>query len=206
MSISAGKNTRKSIKYIDLHVIRLSKKILRAYGLKQLKQQGACSRRQKSLSIAQKLFKLPVFKRAGAVCFYVALPEEVDTRSMIDRAICMGKRVVIPFSDLENKELELFEIKSRRTDLKKGSFGIWEPRKDRTKRFSAGDLDLVVVPGIIFDRKKNRLGRGLGFYDRFLSLLSSRIPTAGLAFSFQIISRVPVERHDKPLTFLLTDH
>lgn len=173
--------------------------------LNKLRAQDARLRRKKSRRIAEKLFSHAAFLRAKTVCFYVSLPSEVDTHPMIDRAIRMGKRVVAPLSDLENKELKLFEIKDRRKDLTKGRFGIWEPRADRKRRVSPKTLDWVIVPGVAFDRRKNRLGRGLGFYDRFLSRLTPRAVRAGLAFSFQIISRLPVERHDKTMHLIVTE-
>ena len=185
--------------------VGVAKKILRAYCLKKMKEQGSHARRLKSRRIAAKLFRLAGFRRAGIVCFYAALAGEVDTLFMIDRAIRMGKRVAVPLVDLENKELELFEIKDRAADLKKGAFGIWEPRRRRTMLVRPRSVDLVIVPGVAFDRSRNRLGRGLGFYDRFLKRLKRSTPAVGLAFSFQVVSKVPVESHDQKLDKILTE-
>lgn len=171
----------------------------------KLKAQSSEEREKRSLSVEKKLFTLDVFKKAVFVCFYVSTPWEVDTTSMIDKALKAGKRVLVPLSNLENKELELYEITNRREDLKKGAFGIMEPLPERTRRAGPETLDCVVVPGIVFDREKNRIGRGKGFYDRFLSQLPSRVSKIGLSFSFQVVSNIPIESHDVKLDFVLTD-
>lgn len=69
----------------------------------------------------------------------------------------------------------------------------------------AKELDVVIVPGLVFDEKNNRLGRGKGFYDRFLSTLDPRVRKVGLAFSFQVVPSIPTESHDVPMDLVLTD-
>ena len=83
--------------------------------------------------------------------------------------------------------------------------GILEPAADPKRRIPPGRLDCVFVPGIAFDKRQNRLGRGAGFYDRFLKRVSKRASKIGLGFSFQIVPRVPTEAHDVRLDTVLTD-
>lgn len=140
----------------------------------KLEAQSPADRKSKSQIIQTKLFGLEAFRKAARVCFYDALPTEVDTRPMIDQARAMGKRVVVlPAHDHDPAGHE------------------------------AGDC--VVVPGLVFDRSGNRLGRGKGFYDRFLGKLGSRVFKVGLAFSFQVVPAVPVESYDVRLDAVLTD-
>ena len=89
-------------------------------------------------------------------------------------------------------------------NLKKGPYGILEPDKQPSKALDVGAIDMVVVPGIAFDVKNHRLGRGSGYYDRFLFSLNERTVTVGLAFDFQVIDCLPVEQHDVALHCVLS--
>ena len=183
----------------------LSKQGLRTKLQKRLGSQTPEERKRRSLLVGKKLWALGEFKKAKSVCFYVALPTEVDTVPMIRKAIRAGKRVVVPLSDLENKELKLYEIKNPKMDLKKGAFGILEPLPSRTRVANSKELDLVVVPGVAFDKRDHRLGRGKGFYDRFLGKLNKRTFKIGLGFSFQVVPTIPAEGHDVKMDLVLTD-
>lgn|SRR3989338_4123881 len=182
-----------------------TKKSLREEMEARLLSQGPNERLEKSRLIWDKLFGSAAFKKAACVCFYVSLPMEVDTSLMIDNALAMGKRVVVPLSDLENKELKLYQIKNRRDDLKEGAFGISEPIPDRTRLTKKEEVDCVIVPGIVFDKQNHRIGRGKGFYDRFLQGFGAEVPKIGLAFSFQVIQKIPHDSHDEKLSLVLTD-
>ena len=182
-----------------------SKKSLRAKILKILGSQSPEALKKRSLRIKKKLFSLAVFKKAGCVCFYVSLPLEVDTTVMIDKALRMGKRVIVPRTNLENKELSLYEIKNRTEDLKKGAYGVMEPRAQKTRFVDLDEVDCLIVPGVVFDKRNNRIGRGKGYYDRFLKKFDRKAVKIGLAFSFQVIPRVPVEAHDEMVDQVLTD-
>jgi len=154
---------------------------------------------RKSDIIKQKLFDEEIFRKAKVVMFYVSLKEEVDTLPMIDEALKMGKRVCVPVIFKEEMKLIAGEIKDRKSDLEKQHFGIYQPKKDRVREVPLQNIDLVVVPGIAFDRKNVRLGRGHGYYDRFLSGLPEKAKTIGLAFSFQILENLPKDSHDIPV-------
>ncbi len=88
-------------------------------------------------------------------------------------------------------------------DLTSGSYGILEPKLSKAKALDINAIDAVIVPGLAFDKSKHRLGRGAGYYDRFLSSLNDRTATIGIAFDFQITQRLPVEQHDIALKHLL---
>ncbi len=181
-----------------------TKKSLREEMRSKLLSQSPEERAAKSRLIRGKLFKEALFKKAACVCFYVSLPTEVDTSAIIDDALVMGKRVVVPLSDLENKEVKLYQIKDR-SDLREGAWRVLEPIPEKTRAVAAEEVDCVIVPGIAFDKRNNRLGRGRGFYDRFLQAFGAETPKIGLAFSFQVVQEVPHESHDVPLDLILTD-
>lgn len=170
----------------------------------KLKHQSQPSRRKKSLLIGKKLLSIEAFQKAAAVCFYVSKPLEVDTRGLIRQSLKWGKRVFVPRMDAPKKLLELYEIKGFR-DLKLGSFGVLEPVPAKTRKAKITEVDCVIVPGVAFDRRKNRLGHGLGFYDRFLKKLPRRAKKIGLAFSFQVVGSVPKEAHDVAMDKVLTE-
>ncbi len=158
--------------------------------LDKLSSQKEEAAREKSLKIKEKLFRLKVFKRAKTVMFYLALKSEVETRAMIEGAISLGKKVVIPTCDRRHKNIIPCLVTGLEAkDFKKGTYGIDEPCARRP--YPAEKIDLCIVPGLAFDSQGNRLGRGLGYYDRFLSALSPDTEKIGLAFKFQILSRLP---------------
>ena len=182
-----------------------TKKGLRAEILKRLGSFNSQQLEIKSLRIKDKLFSLEAFQKAKCVCFYVSLPLEVDTKGMIEEALAQGKRVLVPLTNLENKELSLYGITNRHTDLKKGAFGVMEPRPDKTPAARLSDVECLIVPGIVFDKKCHRIGHGGGYYDRFLKQLPPQVLTIGLAFSLQVVQEIPTEAHDVKLGMVLTD-
>ena len=171
----------------------------------KLKAQGLEERDRRSRLLESKLFKLDAFRKARTVCFFVGMDEEVDTVPMIAKALSSGKRVLLPLTNLENKELKWFEVRDLKAELAHGTLGILEPRPT-AKPGDAKDAECVVVPGLAFDQSKRRLGRGAGFYDRFLASLPPHAFKVGLAFSFQVFPSIPHEAHDVPLDEVLTDN
>ena len=164
--------------------------------LKQLKLQPKAVRRRKSALIQKKLFRLREFRQAHTVVFYVALPSEVDTHAMIDESLRLGKRVAVPIVNRRTKALTASLIESRQQDLAPGPYGILQPKRDRRRPAALEEIDAVIVPGLAFTETGQRLGRGRGYYDRFLSRLPERVATFGLAFSFQVFSGLPSDPHD----------
>ena len=166
---------------------------------------GRRIREEKSRVIGEKLFALDAFRDARTVCFYVGMPTEVDTAPLIDAALALGKTVLVPFCNSKRGKLLFYRIENRK-DLKKGVFGIWEPDPQKACPADASAADCVLVPGLAFDRAKNRLGRGKGYYDKFLAKLDPKVPKIGLAFSFQKVKSVPTAGHDVKLDNIITDH
>jgi len=170
----------------------------------KLKTHSELEKTAKSAIIKRKLFEEEKFKKSKVVMFYVSLKDEVDTLAMVDEALSMGKRVCVPVILLEEKRLMAGEIKSRARDLERQHFGIYQPKEGRVEEVPLEDIDLVVVPGIAFDKKNVRLGRGHGYYDRFLSGLPDATRTIGLAFDFQVLEDLPKDPHDVPVWKTIT--
>lgn len=170
-----------------------------------MRKQKEEERLAKSLVILNKLFKRPEFQKALTVLFYAAFDGEVDTFQMIQRAQQLGKKTGLPYIVRKEKRMIPTVVESIEEDLAIGPYGVKQPKEtSRAKTLSPDDLDLVIVPGVAFDRHNHRLGRGQGYYDRFLRGLSSQTPTIGLAFDFQIVEHLPPqEEHDVPVSCVL---
>lgn len=165
------------------------KEALRKLMLKKLKNQKEEGIFKKSLMIKERLFRLKVFKEAKTIMFYLALKSEVQTKLMIEEAIKLGKKVILPACDVRHKRIIPCLITSLEAkNFKKGAHCIEEPAC--RKPVDISNIDLFVVPALAFDLKGNRLGRGLGYYDRFLAVLSENTPKIGLAFKFQVVKNL----------------
>lgn len=137
--------------------------------------------------------RMDIFKKAKIVMLYIALSGEVKTDIMIRAAQRLGKTVVVPVCKKDRAVMRPCILDKHMT-LKRGPYGVYEPVNELPVRRE--DIGLVVVPGLAFDQKGNRLGRGKGCYDRFLKKLSGRTVCIGLAFDFQILPSVPAAKHD----------
>ncbi|MCL2544779.1 MAG: 5-formyltetrahydrofolate cyclo-ligase [Clostridia bacterium] len=151
---------------------------------------------------AERLAEWPVYRRAGCVLLYASLPGELDTAPMLDRALADGKRLLLPRCGADG-EMRAVRVEDLR-GLCPGRFGIREP----SAALPAEDpqaIDLVLAPGLAFDGRGTRLGRGKGFFDRFL--LRTRAVAAGVAYLEQILPDFPAqarEPHDVWMDFLVT--
>jgi len=178
------------------------KSSLRKYYLELLNKQASADRQAKSQVIAAKLFELSSIQKAKTILFYASLPGEVDTFAMINKAIELQKNICLPIV-VRNQRKMIPTLTKKLTDLENGVYGIVQPRYDVSLEVDPKDIDAVIVPGLSFDKSNNRLGRGAGYYDRFLSKLPSETPLIGLAFDFQIADSLPVEEHDVPLSCVI---
>lgn len=170
----------------------LTKSQIRSKIFIRLKLQKEEFRGRKSRIIKKKLFGMQIFRQARTLMFYIAFGGEVDTKEMIKEAQKLGKMIAVPVC----KEDRLMHpcVLDPKAKLVRGPYGVWEPAIK--KRVKLDDLDLVIVPGVAFDKKGNRLGRGKGCYDYFLKRLHHRAPCVGLAFNFQILPAVPATNED----------
>ncbi|TYP54196.1 5-formyltetrahydrofolate cyclo-ligase [Thermosediminibacter litoriperuensis] len=154
-----------------------------------------------SEKIISTLFALEEFKKSGIVMFYVDARNEVETREAIERALSMGKRVAVP-KTIKGQRLLAVEIKGT-GELVPGTFGILEPEKD--DGLDPEVIDLVVVPGVAFDRRGYRLGYGAGYYDGFLPRLRPEVKKIALAFELQLTEYIPAEKHDIRMDAIVTE-
>ncbi len=154
--------------------------------------------------LAARLPRLPGYTAAHTVLFYAhVFPEEINTRPFFLHALAAGKRVLCPRVDPARNCLRLFEIIALARDLEPGFLGIPEPRKD-CHEVDVAEVDWALIPGLAFDPRCYRLGRGAGYYDRLLPGMRPDVPRWALAYDCQIIPEVPVEPHDVPIDGIAT--
>ena len=182
----------------------MNKNEIRKFMLDKLKKQGQIKKEKKSDAIKNKLFGLEEFRKAKKLMFYVSLDYEVDTKKIIKETLKMGKIVAVPVTYKEEKTILPSRIVDFKRDLFPSNFGILEPKEEFLRLIPQEDLELVVVPGIAFDKRGARIGHGGGFYDRFLKMLSPRVKTIGLAFDFQILDSLPTGCQDVPVSMVVS--
>ncbi|MBN2096896.1 MAG: 5-formyltetrahydrofolate cyclo-ligase [Candidatus Omnitrophica bacterium] len=177
-----------------------AKKEIRKEIKRKLTEQNDTQRLRKSRLIQKKLFQTSEFKKAKYVMFYLAREEEVGTAEMIARAQKIGKKILVPVVSMRKMRMSVSLVKNIQKDLQPGPYGILQPKAKNIRVIDPSRIDLILVPGIAFDRQGNRLGRGKGYYDKFLGSLPDDIPRFGLAYQFQVLKRLPVFSHDVAVT------
>jgi 5-formyltetrahydrofolate cyclo-ligase len=166
------------------------KKLKKAVSAEELKRQ--------SEMIREKVIGSATFKNAEHILLYWPLPDEVDTRTILN-TFKDKKHLYLPV--IKGDDLEIFLYEGEEKMVPGEKYGIPEPAGKKIEDESL--IDLVIVPGVAFDKQNNRLGRGAGYYDRILKRLPGSKKT-GLAFNFQIIDEIPVETHDIRMDEVIT--
>ena len=151
---------------------------------------------KKSKLIQEFVINSREFRPAKVVAAYSAFGYEVRTDLIIRRSSILSKKIVLP--RVEEEDITFYEVSSPKS-LIRGRFGIMEPMPCRRE----SEIDLLVVPGIAFDKKGYRLGYGKGYYDRLL--LGKRTFSIGLAYSFQLLGTLPHDSYDKRLNAIASE-
>jgi 5-formyltetrahydrofolate cyclo-ligase len=174
---------------------------------KQLREKlGAMSdadRHAKSLAATRFIATSPEFAAARVVMLYLSTLQEVDTAPLALRCWQSGKTVVVPKVSWDQRRMLPVEISSLQTGMTSTGPGIREPIAGNP--IPTNFIDLVIVPGLGFTAKGHRIGRGMGFYDRFLAQPEFVGLSCGLAFDEQVVPSLPMLDHDVPLSMLVTD-
>jgi 5-formyltetrahydrofolate cyclo-ligase len=157
----------------------------------------------KSLAACTLLAGAPEFAQARVVMLYLSTPEEVDTAPLALRCWQAGKSVVVPKVSWDQRRMLPVEISTLQTGITSTGPGIREPIAG--KPIPLDLIDLAIVPGLGFSVTGHRIGRGMGFYDRFLAQSDFVGRSCGLAFEEQIVEALPVLDHDMSLSMLVTD-
>lgn len=168
----------------------------------------ACSSYDRDIAsqkISQQLAQTDFFHAASIIFLYAALPYEVQTTLIAQEARKQGKQVAYPKTCSEDYTMAFYIVESEE-DLESyrcGKMVLKEPNPKKHQKVIPDEKTLVILPGMAFDRHKNRLGYGGGYYDRYLEQYEPK--TVGIAFDFSIVETLPVEPFDRPLDYLITE-
>lgn len=158
------------------------------------------TKKRKDLSIIKNISALPAFEKAQSILFYMPIHGEVDLGSLFTK-YQKSKKFILPRVVKGSPKLELFYIETL-DQLEKGSFTILEP-KSHLKKARMKDVELALIPGVVFSDNGHRIGYGKGYYDRLLK----KTPCAkiGVAYEFQIVKNIIGEKHDTPMNMIITE-
>ncbi len=173
--------------------------------LEKRKSQDPEIRAAQSRNIIRSLLNHKEFQKADKILIYLSKDGEVDTDDLLGRAFELGKRVCVPVVDRESDELCISELPGPDTSFRLGAFGVREPAEEDLNFMSPDQIDLVIAPGLAFDRRGGRIGYGKGYYDRLLSRLGSQVPRIALAFDFQVLDAVPQDESDVQIDAIITE-
>ena len=160
-------------------------------------------RSERSRKACQNLISTEQFQRASTIMMFLSLPHEVDTSEAILHAWQLGKAVAVPKISWQQRHMIAVEINSLETGLSTYSSGLRNPVSGVPVPFE--EIDMVVTPGLGFDKNGNRLGRGGCYYDRFFANEELKAARCGFGFAEQLVDSIPVADHDKPVEILVTD-
>ena len=181
----------------------LSKKDLRTRLKANLAALSADEIHERSRQACNLLVAQPEFERSEIVMVFLSLPTEISTAPLVLRAWQEGKRVLAPRVSWEQRRMMPVEIRSLTEDIEDTRWNLRQPLQGDPVPLSM--IDLVVVPGLGFDDAGNRLGRGRGFYDRFLVHSEFAGSTCAVAFEEQVVEAIPADSHDIRVDMLITD-
>ncbi|MCH8076724.1 MAG: 5-formyltetrahydrofolate cyclo-ligase [SAR324 cluster bacterium] len=176
--------------------------------IRQLRRGVSPLAREKAAGkMAGQLERLSVFRQAGGVHCFIPLPGEVDTGPIFTLCQALGKRTYVPIQMPGERRLDVAAWRPG-DPLVSGAFSVLEPPPGDGVPVDRSGIDLVLAPGLAFDRHGGRLGYGKGYYDGFLAAMAAEgfhPVVIGLAFSFQIVEEVPRGNRDFPVDGILTE-
>ena len=154
-----------------------------------------------SAVMQNKFLESDIYKNAKCMMLYMPLGNEADTLKIINSAFKDGKKIVLPVTNQESGIITPCYA-DENTEFITGGFSVSEPKNAEIADFS--DIELVVVPGVAFDKKGKRIGFGKGCYDRFLN--NTKATKVGFCYSFQLVDEIPSEMHDVSMDYIISEN
>jgi len=164
---------------------------------------GSNERLEKSQAVCRKLGRTKVFRQAKVIMLYLSLEHEIDTACLIKKALEAGKKVLVPSVEWHQNKIVPVTIDDLECEMHHDRHGLRHPKNGTPTDIT--EIDLVVVPGVGFDLQGDRLGKGGGFYDRFLGTNGFQGVSCGIGFEEQVVDKLPTYDHDVRLNMLVTD-
>lgn len=163
-------------------------------------QMGVEESKEKSNLAASVFLESDFYKNSSRIMLYVPICNETDTSLIIEKAFADEKKCIFPKTDVNTGVITPYYA-DKNTEFKKGAFSVFEPEKGEAA--DIGQIDVIIVPGIAFDKTGTRVGFGKGCYDRFLNGVN--LVKIGFCYDFQIADIIPADVHDVKMDFLITE-
>lgn len=160
--------------------------------------------KKKSLNITNKIIKSHILDDKKNIFIYIDFKNEVKTKYLIEYLLMKNKNIYVPITIKKTRELKVCKLEDIK-DLEISTYGIKEPKKDKQIIVDKNILDVIIVPGVAFDKEYYRMGYGGGYYDKFLVSLENTPLKIGIAFKEQIHEQIPKEEHDIKMDYLFYD-
>ena len=183
----------------------MNKRTLRSEILNKRKSLSKDDVNGKSSAISKLLFSTDEYRSSKYIMCYIDFRNEVRTEEIIRTALKEGKNIIIPISVVETRQLILSQLLDYDKELEAGTYGILEPKKEFIREVNPELIDLVLMPGVAFDRRGYRIGYGGGYYDRFLTKIDKSVPKIALAFDLQMVPHVVEGRYDIAVNYIITE-
>ena len=183
------------------------KKMLRKEILTKRNNIDIVEKEKMDRKIRDKFYKSKYYMESKKIFMYVSYDSEINTKEIINKALMDNKKVYVPRTEFKTRLMDAVEITSLE-NLIESKYGILEPSTEEPY-INPNELDLIVVPGVAFDRNGGRVGYGAGFYDRYFKKISKdrikKIKKLALAYSFQVLDNVPMDEQDVPVSCIITE-
>jgi 5-formyltetrahydrofolate cyclo-ligase len=160
---------------------------------------------EKNGIVVDKLFEFANFLEAKIALLYLNKDWEIESESIIERALAMNKIVVLPLISQDRPKVALYKIDDPGKDIVPDAEGYPMPDINRCKKVPIDCIDIAIVPGLAFDEKGGRIGAGDGYYDHLIPKLPITTRKVAIALEEQVVSLVPMESHDKYVDIIITD-
>lgn len=181
----------------------VDKKELRKVMIKNRDSLTLDERKAKDNLILKNLFESDIYKRSTNIFTFINYGSEVKTKDFINMALEQGKNIFVPKTIKETRNMKAIKINSL-NNLKADNWGILEP-ETLEGEICKENLDLIIVPGVVFDGNGNRIGYGGGYYDRYFDDYKLKAKKIALAYDIQVIESVKAEKHDIRVDFIITE-
>jgi 5-formyltetrahydrofolate cyclo-ligase len=184
------------------------KKILRKEIIEKRNSFDLFKREQMDKEIYIKFYETQYYKNAEKIFIYISYASEINTKEIIRKALKDNKKIYVPRTELKTRHMDAVEITSL-DNLIESTYGILEPSKE-APHIDPNELDLIVVPGVAFDKNGGRMGYGAGFYDRYFKKIKKenikKIVKLALAYELQMLDEVPMNEQDVPVDYIITEN
>ena len=184
------------------------KKILRKEILEKRNNMDLVKKEEMDKKILKEFYESKYYKEAEKIFIYISYDSEINTKEIINKALKNNKKIYVPRTEFKTRHMDAVEITSL-DNLIESKYGILEPSKEESY-IDPNDLDLIVVPGVAFDRNGGRMGYGAGFYDRYFKKINkeniNKIVKLALAYELQMLDKVPMNEQDVPVDYIITEN